>query len=59
MIVVGIILLALAAAYLLLLMPRRNHPGWEKLAGFRYAHRGLHNAAEGVAENSMTAFRGH
>lgn len=57
MIAICIILLALAATYLLLLLPRRNHPGWEKLAGFRYAHRGLHNAAEGVAENSMTAFR--
>lgn len=57
MIVIVSIVFVLAAAWLLLLMPRRNHPGWEKLAGYRYAHRGLHNAEKGVPENSMTAFR--
>lgn len=44
-------------AYGLLLKPRRNHPGWDALAGVRYAHRGLHDAARGVPENSMEAFR--
>lgn len=50
-------LLALFLAWCLLLLPRRNQPGWDKLAGFRYAHRGLHNAEQGVPENSMKAFR--
>lgn len=40
-----------------LLMPRRGQPGWEKLEGFRYAHRGLHDADAGIPENSMAAFR--
>lgn len=34
---------------------RRDGPGWEKLTGFRYAHRGLHGP--GVPENSLAAFR--
>lgn len=34
---------------------RKNNPGWEKLTGFRYAHRGLHGS--GVPENSLAAFR--
>lgn len=41
----------------LLLVPRRNHPGWERFAGIRYAHRGLHNTLEGWPENSLAAFR--
>ena len=44
-------------AWCALLMPRRNQPGWEKLAGVRYAHRGLHDLDAGVPENSMSAFR--
>ena len=39
----------------LLLHGRRNGPGWERLDGFRYAHRGLHGP--GVPENSLAAFR--
>ena len=38
-----------------LLHGRRDGPGWEKLEGFRYAHRGLHGP--GVPENSLAAFR--
>ncbi|HJB13921.1 MAG TPA: glycerophosphodiester phosphodiesterase [Candidatus Oscillibacter excrementigallinarum] len=34
---------------------RRDGPGWERLDGFRYAHRGLHGC--GVPENSLAAFR--
>lgn len=34
---------------------RRDGPGWEKLTGFRYAHRGLHGP--GVPENSLAASR--
>ncbi|MBD5133943.1 MAG: glycerophosphodiester phosphodiesterase [Clostridiales bacterium] len=45
------------AAWCLLVKPRRNQPGWEKLEGVKYAHRGLHDAARGVPENSMAAFR--
>lgn len=33
---------------------RRNGQGWERLAGKRYAHRGLHGP--GVPENSLGAF---
>ena len=38
-----------------LLRGRRDGPGWERLDGFRYAHRGLHGC--GVPENSLAAFR--
>ena len=51
------ILLALALLWILLLLPRRGAPGWEALAGVRYAHRGLHDLAQGRPENSMAAFR--
>ncbi len=48
-------LAALALCYVLALRGRRNHPGWEKLEGWAYAHRGLHGG--GVPENSLEAFR--
>lgn len=41
--------------YILMLRCRRGHPGFEKLWGWKYAHRGLHG--NGVPENSMQAFR--
>ena len=41
----------------LLLKPRRNQPGWEKLEGVRFAHRGLHDINSGVPENSLAAFQ--
>ena len=47
-----------ALGYLLawgVLHGRRDGPGWEKLTGCRYAHRGLHGP--GVPENSLAAFR--
>ena len=47
-----------ALGYLLawgLLHGRRDSPGWDRLEGVRYAHRGLHGP--GVPENSMAAFR--
>ncbi len=50
-----LIVLLFVMLYLLALQGRRDHPGWEKLEGVRYAHRGLHG--NGVPENSMTAFR--
>ena len=51
------VLAALLILWCLLLLPRRNHPGWEKLAGVRYAHRGLHERAAGRPENALSAFR--
>jgi len=45
----------LVTLYLLLLQGRKNHPGWDGLLGWYYAHRGLHG--EGRPENSMAAFR--
>ena len=41
----------------LLLKPRRNQPGWEKMEGVRFAHRGLHDIKSGVPENSLAAFQ--
>ena len=57
MLIAVCIIAALLAIYLILLIPRTGHPGWEKLAGVRYAHRGLHNKDKGIPENSMAAFR--
>lgn len=53
----ALILCGLFLLWCLLLLPRRNHLGWEKLGGVRYAHRGLHDLSQGVPENSLTAFR--
>lgn len=49
--------LTLAALYPLSLRCRRDHPAWERLSRFRYAHRGLHDKANGIPENSLAAFR--
>lgn len=46
-----------AGLYLLSLRGRTNHPAWEKLTKFRYAHRGLHDKENGVPENSLLAFQ--
>ena len=37
--------------------PRRSHPGMDKLRKYRYAHRGLHDLALGIPENSLAAFQ--
>lgn len=50
-----IILLVLAAVYVLAMMGRTGHKGLPGLRGWKYAHRGLHG--NGVPENSMQAFR--
>ena len=55
MLIFCIAIAVLWIAWCLLLLPRRNHPGWAGLAGVRYAHRGLHR--DGVPENSLAAFR--
>lgn len=54
---VGAGCLGALGAWCLLLRPRRGQPGWEAMEGVRFAHRGLHDMALGVPENSMTAFR--
>ena len=50
-----IIVLILAALYLLALIGRTGHKEMPALQGHRYAHRGLHS--QGIPENSMAAFR--
>ena len=57
LITVLIILIVLFLLWVLTLRCRKNHPAWDTLRKFRYAHRGLHNSAEGIPENSMAAFR--
>lgn len=50
-----IILAVIFLLWLLALRGRNGHPGWEKLLGWSYAHRGLHDGEK--PENSMAAFR--
>jgi len=53
-----VLLPALFALYLFLLMPRMGRrPHHSALLGRYYTHRGLHDNAAGVPENSMAAFR--
>ena len=51
-----LVLVLVLGLWILLLCSRRDHPAWEKLSKFRYAHRGYHNKPT-VPENSMAAFR--
>ena len=55
MLVVLLVLILLAAAYILSVRGRKGHPGLKLLQGWSYAHRGLHD--ENRPENSMAAFR--
>ena len=53
-----LILLVLAALYLLAIVPRMaGRPDPTALMGRYYAHRGLHDNASDAPENSMAAFR--
>lgn len=54
---IGLAALGAAGAWCALIRPRQNQPGWDRLAGVRYAHRGLHDQSAGAPENSMAAFR--
>ncbi len=56
-IVILIVLLVLFLLWILALRCRKNHPAFETLRRFRYAHRGLHDSSKGIPENSMAAFR--
>lgn len=52
------ILAALALVWLLALMPRRQAPAtMTELTQWRYAHRGYHDNALAIPENSLAAFR--
>ena len=52
------ILLALAALYFLMIMPRMLHkPSREPYTQVLYAHRGLHDNTSQAPENSMAAFK--
>lgn len=55
MLIAIIVILALALLYLFCIHGRTRHPGLKLLAGWSYAHRGLHDAQR--PENSMAAFR--
>ena len=56
MLTVLIILLVLAALYLLTLQGRRNHPLWKTFRHQRFCHRGYHDKPQ-IPENSLPAFR--
>ena len=49
------VLILVPVLYLFAVKGRNAHPGWEKLIGWKYAHRGLHDSEK--PENSMSAFR--
>lgn len=52
------IVLIVVVLYFLAIMPRMLHrPDYKILAGYQYAHRGLHDNATEAPENSMAAFR--
>lgn len=52
------IILLILAAYLFLIAPRMTgRPDASALMGVHYAHRGLHDAEQGVPENSLAAIR--
>ena len=55
MVVILIVLVVLAALYVLSTMCRKGHKGLDALCGWAYAHRGLHG--NGIPENSMAAFQ--
>lgn len=59
LIILLIVLLAPAALYLLMIMPRViGKPDMTPLKGWLYAHRGLHDNSTDAPENSLRAFAG-
>lgn len=56
--ITGVSLVVLAFLYLAMIAPRMFHrPDMSPFCEYFYAHRGLHDNASEVPENSMTAFR--
>lgn len=55
--IVLIVLIVLAAFWVLALHGKRKQPGFFGLDDYHYAHRGLHAASHGIPENSLYAFR--
>ncbi|MBR4068154.1 MAG: glycerophosphodiester phosphodiesterase [Clostridia bacterium] len=51
------IALLFAGLYLWMIAPDEHHPDVDDLAGWRYAHRGLHDGNREVPENSLRAFQ--
>ena len=54
--VIALIVFILFELWTLALACRRNHPYWQILGRFRYAHRGFHSKPR-IPENSLPAFR--
>lgn len=52
-----IVLLALGLLWLLMIFCKRKKSTFSALGKYHYAHRGLHDAKNGVPENSLLAFR--
>lgn len=57
LLVLLLILLFLFLCYMVLIIPRFRKPDYKALLHHYYAHRGLHNIALGIPENSMKAFQ--
>jgi len=57
LLIIIILLCILFLLWILALRCRKNHPALPTLRRFRYAHRGLHDSANSIPENSMAAFR--
>lgn len=51
------LLLLFAGLYLWMIAPADHHPDASDLAGWQYAHRGLHDGNHAVPENSLRAFQ--
>lgn len=51
------IMLFLFLCYMVLIIPRFHKPDYRALLHHYYAHRGLHDIAAGIPENSMKAFQ--
>ncbi len=57
-IIAVLVLIISAIVYLWLIAPRRQSPDTlEQFTGRQFAHRGLHDAANGIPENTLAAFR--
>ena len=52
-----IILMYVVLLWFIALRGRKGHEAWDTLRRYRYAHRGLHDSAAGIPENSLAAFR--